>query len=676
MNLKKLSLAQQFVTVSVALSVLIIGALVIQVSLTSRASLLESMRDGLRAQVQGSRQLLENAYQISASQTDRVSNILTEAFPEGFSVDAAERMPTGKADAPVLRYKGQALNADYRAVDAFSKSTGGVATIFVRDGQDFVRATTSLKLETGERAIGTKLARDHPAYARMLAGENYLGLATLFGRNYLTKYVPVRGSDGQTNAILFVGFDLADVFTSLRSALRTGQNGDETFVAFSSGARAGNLMFHPTLEGKSLVKELPDAAGQPVFDPLLKEREGVLEYAPAGGGEHRIAVWEQSEAWGGVVVARTGDIEVYTRAGTALRNGIIIAGALAAILLSVLLWLFITRQLRPVSAVVARLQKIGEGDFSSTGSGQIDPQTRNELDIISMSLEATVRSVGSLVGELRSNAQSLTENAHGIAGAAASVAQVAASQTDAAMNAATGVQHMTESIASVTASSESAQELASRMLACADSGFTEISVVREHITRIENAVGGATAQIGKLDGDAQSISAVVSIIKEIADQTNLLALNAAIEAARAGEQGRGFAVVADEVRKLAERTGSSTQEITAMIHSIQSGARVVSSAMESAVTLVNEGVTAVERARGVIDEVQHGATAIATATQSIVGALRDQNAASGRLDAEVRHIAELSESTTDNARASSGVADQLQEMADAMSASISRFRID
>jgi methyl-accepting chemotaxis protein len=672
---RRLSLSHQFVAVSVTLSVLIILVLVTQVSRVTHSNTLKSMEESLQAEGHGERQLLDNAYQISIGLTDRVASILTGSFPEGFVVDDGERVTTGKVEAPALRTEGKVMNADTRVVDAFSQSTGGVATLFVRDGDDFVRAATSLKTQTGERAVGTKLAHDHPAYRKVLAGESYLGMATLFGRQYLTKYIPSKDASGKVNAIFFVGFDLADVFASLRSALSEQKNGDESFVAYASGGRAGELMFHPSLEGKK-ISEIQDADGKPALEAVLGTAQGLLEYTSPGQDGERIVVWEKSDSWGGIVVVRTGSVGFYTRSSVALRNSILISGLLAAVVLSALLWYFIRRQLRPVASVVKILECMGRGDFTLSGARHLNAGTRNELDVIAASVDAMAQSVGILVAGLRSNADELALNSRNIAHAAALAADVANTQNEAAQAMAAGVEQMTASIMHVTDSAHQGKDLASRMQEQAGNGRAEAAGALEQMNRIEVSVSGASTHIEKLDVEAQRISAVVSIIKEVADQTNLLALNAAIEAARAGEQGRGFAVVADEVRKLAERTGSSTKEITAMIGSIQTGAHEASQGMLAAVALVNGGVTAVERARSVIHEIQQGADAIADATASMASALQEQSAASNSIGREVDQIAHLSDRATESARESAEVASQLRVLADAMSSSVARFKID
>lgn len=129
---------------------------------------------------------------------------------------------------PALYLGERLLNNDFQVVDEFQQMTAGIATLFVRSGDDFVRISTNLKKQDGNRAIGTQLDRQHPAYAKLLAGQMYVGRAVLFERNYMTRYVPVRDGSGQVIAVLFVGFDYTDAqnaqFANLKR-FRIGQTG-------------------------------------------------------------------------------------------------------------------------------------------------------------------------------------------------------------------------------------------------------------------------------------------------------------------------------------------------------------------------------------------------------------------------------------------------------------------
>jgi methyl-accepting chemotaxis protein len=181
--------------------------------------------------------------------------------------------------------------------------------------------------------------------------------------------------------------------------------------------------------------------------------------------------------------------------------------------------------------------------------------------------------------------------------------------------------------------------------------------------------------ITSLGEQSHQISNIVMVIKEIADQTNLLALNAAIEAARAGEQGRGFAVVADEVRKLAERTTQSTQEIAAMIQSIQAGTDNAVAGMSEGSTRVNEGVRMVGRAGSSMELIQDGVQKVLAAIGDISASLREQNASSNQIARNVEGIARMTDETSTIVRDVAASADQLEQLAAALKDSVGQFKL-
>ncbi len=205
-------------------------------------------------------------------------------------------------------------------------------------------------------------------------------------------------------------------------------------------------------------------------------------------------------------------------------------------------------------------------------------------------------------------------------------------------------------------------------------GGVEVQSAVDEIRRIEEIVNSASTQIQALGHKAQEISGIVNVIKEVADQTNLLALNAAIEAARAGEAGRGFAVVADEVRKLAERTARSAQEITNMVGSIQGESEIAISIMIKGNELVAIGVKKAEQAGSSMVQINDSSSGVINAVSDISSALREQRIASTDIAKHMEQIAQMTEESGAAVSEVSFAAMNLEKLAEELQQEVAKFK--
>ncbi|MDR1888255.1 MAG: methyl-accepting chemotaxis protein [Zoogloeaceae bacterium] len=255
------------------------------------------------------------------------------------------------------------------------------------------------------------------------------------------------------------------------------------------------------------------------------------------------------------------------------------------------------------------------------------------------------------------------------------VVKSSASQSSSTSAMAASVEEMTVSINTVANSAGDAQGMSQHAGETATEGGQIIERTTSRMGEIAGTVTRAAEVIRVLGEESQQISSVVQVIKEVADQTNLLALNAAIEAARAGEQGRGFAVVADEVRKLAERTAQSTGDISTMIGKMQVSAREAVEEMERVVQQVGEGQSLAEEANERIHAIRDGANRVSEAVTEISNALKEQSQASQDIARHVESIAQMTDENNAAAEEAASNVRQLEQLAQDVNTTLNEFKV-
>ena len=287
------------------------------------------------------------------------------------------------------------------------------------------------------------------------------------------------------------------------------------------------------------------------------------------------------------------------------------------------------------------LVKVAGGDLSV----HADTQRNDELGDMARSLAATMDSLRDLLNGTISSSDSVVKESEAMRCDAHDLAKTAEEQSMATSAIAAAVEELTVSIGVMSDSADAAGSLSVEAEKKTHDSINSVSAATENIQKVADGVSQASRTMEELSAKVGNINNIVQTIRDIADQTNLLALNAAIEAARAGEQGRGFAVVADEVRKLAERTTASTQEISEIVGGVRQTTDVAHSNMSHAKSLAEEGARHTEGIRSAMMGMDQSSSEVRKSIEAIAHALREQNAASTDIAQRVEMIAQGIERT-------------------------------
>jgi len=359
------------------------------------------------------------------------------------------------------------------------------------------------------------------------------------------------------------------------------------------------------------------------------------------------------------------------------RNGrlemLAVLTALAGLLLGLGIAIY---TIRSISGPLASMQQLitraaRDHDFT----GRIVVSGKDEVGITATAFNDLMGTLQQSLGELRQGMIRIDEATVTLASAADSAAGAANESSESASAMAASVEQMSVSITSVSDHTREALNIANTAGEYSETGGKVIGNSVSAMGDIAVQVRTVGTTITELGEHSQRISSVVQVIKEVADQTNLLALNAAIEAARAGEQGRGFAVVADEVRKLAERTTKATGEIAAMIGDIQSRSQSAVAAMENTIERLENGTRLAGEAGTAIEAIRGANGEVLRVFSDIDEAMREQGAASYDIAQRVERVAQASEQSSHSVRISADEASNIRQLANAMRSNVERYKV-
>ncbi|ENM8378681.1 methyl-accepting chemotaxis protein [Vibrio alginolyticus] len=585
---------------------------------------------------------------------------LAGVYVENYTVDFMGH------EVPNITQYSESLINDTKLVDSFTRDTGAIATLFAPLGDDFIRVSTSLKDPQGQRAVGTTLGINHPGYQQLKAGQPYYAQIKLYGERYITYYAPIKDATGKVAGLSFIGLPVDQATQTLFDALEEIKWGDTgyTIIVDNDDNNLGKYLLHPAKSGSdSSILEVADYNGHKPFGQIFEQSSGLIRYPfeYQGNVGEKYLVYTEVPGWNWKLLGGTFIKEV-TKGSDTLLTLIAIISSVAAIITFVVLTLFLNRSLQPLTTLNSYMTRLAGGEVSLNIPAS-RKASKNEITNLSSGVASMASQLNELVGKIRSTSDLVESNSTSVANDAHSNLTQADRQQQEVEQVVTAIEEMASSAQSVAQQVESIAENVRSANTDSQSGLAIVEGVCIDVAQLNDQLDQSATAIEQVNRDSESIQTVTKMIDEIAEQTNLLALNAAIEAARAGEQGRGFAVVADEVRTLAHRTQSSVQDVVEIIEKLKGSTHNAVNMMTDSQRSANQVLDKAQDAGTALEAIAVQVQSIASQADAIAATSEEQAQVSQEIAANAHSISELNRESRNTSAKTSQSAIELQQQA-------------
>jgi methyl-accepting chemotaxis protein len=512
------------------------------------------------------------------------------------------------------------------------------------------------------RTLDPSSNNDSWFYGFLKSGKTYsLDIDNDESLNKLTLFINYRTRDGKSVAGIGMGINQV---SDLVKNYTVGDNG----IAFLAD-QEGNVQIHPD-KGIKTGTNLAVLFDNNVRDNLLNKDKINIIQTSAQGGRFLAAKFIPSLNW--FVVIEIPTSEIFTPINNTSMQLVFMNVIVAILLIAIGLWVALGVA-RPIVRAANMLGDIATGDADLTQTMKVD--TQDEVGKLAKSFNSFVGQLHTLITAIASNSKEVNNIAQNLAASSNSTQRNTEEQQQSVDMIATAMNEMGATVHEIARNANETANAAKQSATETDSSQRIVNSSIEDINSLFGKMQSASEVIKTLAHDVGGISSVLEVIRGISEQTNLLALNAAIEAARAGEQGRGFAVVADEVRTLAQRTQESTEEINSMIHKLQGGAKDAVTAMDEGIETAKSSVENADKAGESLDNITAAIGIITDLSIQVATATEEQSSVVEELNSHILNIKNMSDSTAVETKNINDQCQTLSNYSNELSDMVSSFKV-
>lgn len=639
---------------------------------TASDILLDTRYDEQRSKLEAVAQTIGGQFNAYVNTTHVLSSTFENGYLAGYEISNDVMAFAGQPIRNIHLY-GLPLVNNTDIVDMFTRDTGAFVTLYSASNDHWLSIASSMLASDNRRLILQPLDAKHAAYAALRQGKDFVELTPDNGRDYINYYSPLKDSQGDVAGVLSVALPVdqatVSILTSLK-AIHWGTSG-ETWVVNGARDRFGEFLLG-SVDARAASRSIVayrDASGAMPFANLRDAPQGRVNFTVDGVQHYRL--YTMVPGWNWLVLGGT-QVDEITQSSQQLLTLIALISLLVGALTYVVMSGVIHRVLKPLGPLRVTMAKMAQGEVSlhlAAPSGT----SHNEMVLLTQGAGQMAQALNQLVAQIRETSQRITAQSVSVArDAHTNLAQSESQQ-----------QQIEQVVAAIEQMATSARDSAQQIDVIADNvqhanrdtqqGLAVVATVGTHVDELLAQLTRSTEAIRQVDENSERIQQLTQMIDDIAEQTNLLALNAAIEAARAGEQGRGFAVVADEVRTLAHRTQSSVQNVVTIIDELRRSTASAVTLTEQSQRKVSEVQTHSAQAGTALQAIASQVASIAQQSDAIAAAVEEQAQVSSQVADNASQISELNALGRSSTEQTAQSAERLQQDASALEAQVAYF---